>query len=151
MAAVELKCVTPEKRAKVFERLERIAGNHYRKTTRHMNSTRLNTVLTGDKDISDCTISAGRALLGGKHGILITSINQATNKLLVFCANANLKDCQVKSMTAGKPPAGWSKGAISRRKVSDDFYAYEVVDTKKSKAQAVLFAPDITPYLKKLE
>jgi len=151
LAAVELKCVSPEKSAKVLERLQQIAGNHYRKTTRNMNSTRLNAVLTGDKNISDCSILAGRALLGGKRGILITSIDQAANKLLVFCANANLKDCQLKSITAGKPPVGWGRSAINRRKISDDFYAYEVVDVRSSKAQATLFAPDITPFLKKLE
>ena len=66
LAAVELKCVSPEKRAKVFERLEQIAGNHYRKTTRNLNSTHLYAVLAGDKNISDCTILAGRALLGGQ-------------------------------------------------------------------------------------
>ena len=79
-------------------------------------------------------------MLGGKRGILITSIDQATGKLLVFCANANLKDCQLKSITAGKPSAGWSRSAISRQKISDDFYAYEVVDLRSSKAQATLFA-----------
>ena len=151
LAAVELKSVTPEKKAKVFERLERIAGNHYRKTTRNMNSTRLHTLLSGDRNISDCSILAGRALLGGKRGILITSILQFTNKLLVFCVNANLKDCQMKSMTTGEPPAGWSRGAISRRKIGDDFYAYEVVDSRNSKVQAILFAPDITPFLRKME
>ena len=93
LAAVELKCVSPEKRAKVFEKLERISGNHYRMTPRSMNSTRLHVALTGDKNIGDCTIIAGKALLGDKRGILLTSIDQATNKLLVFCANADLKDC----------------------------------------------------------
>jgi hypothetical protein len=151
LAAVELKCVSPEKRAKVFERLEQIAGNHYRKTTRNLNSTHLYAVLTGDKNISDCTILAGRALLGGKRGILITSIDQAANKLLVFCVNANLKDCQIKSIITGKTPAGWSRSAISRQKISDGFYAYEVVDLRNNKAKSTLFAPDITPFLLKRE
>jgi hypothetical protein len=151
LAAVELKCVSPEKRAKVYERLERIAGNHYRMTPRNMNSTRLKVMLNGDENISDCTILAGRALLGGNRGILLTSIDKATNKLLVFCADANLNDCRIKSITTGKSQAGWSRGAISRRKVSDDLYAYEVVDLRNSKAQAILFAPDMTTFLQKIE
>ena len=49
LAAVQLKCVSPEKSAKVLERLQQIARNYYRKTTRNMNLTRLSAVLTGGK------------------------------------------------------------------------------------------------------
>ena len=70
---------------------------------------------------------------------------------MVFCANVNLKDCQIKPMITGKAPAGWSRSAISRQKISDDFYAYEVVDLRKSKAKSTLFASDIAPFLQKWE
>ena len=73
------------------------------------------------------------------------------NKLLIFCVIANPKDCQIKSIITGKTPAGWSRSAISRQKISDDFYAYEVVDLRNNKAKSTLFAPDITSFLLKRE
>lgn len=151
MAAVEIKCIGPEKRAKVFERLERIAGNHYRSSARNLNSTRLRVLLARDVNVSSCTILAGRALLGGRRGILITSIDQGMNRLLVFCVDVNLKDCRIKLMTTGKAPGGWSKGSIIRRKIGVGFYAYEVLNLSSSKVKAILFAPDITPFLLKSE
>ena len=151
LAAVKLKCIGPEKRAKVFQMLERIAGNHYRSSARNLNSTRLRVVLARDENISSCTILAGRALLGGRRGVLITSIDQDMNRLLVFCENVNLQDCRIKLMAPGKTPGGLSRGAIIRRKIGEDFYAYEILNLFGSKVQAILFASDITPFLLKWE
>jgi hypothetical protein len=83
--AMELKYTGGRKDTKLLERLQRNANKPARSKKGYPNRYRPKLKEKRDSQIGKCSMRAAKARLGGKKGILITSIDQDQRKINAFC------------------------------------------------------------------